>query len=53
MPCSFHHLKIPVTSADDVMNIWRNRQDQLGSPSVIPGCARAPGYGLCQLEVFS
>ncbi len=53
MPCSFHHVAIPVRSADDVMEVWRNLRDQLASPSVLPGCARAPGYGLRQFEVSS
>jgi MoaA/NifB/PqqE/SkfB family radical SAM enzyme len=46
MPCSFHQVGFRVTSANDVMDVWQNRRDQLRGPSVIPGCARAPGYGL-------
>jgi hypothetical protein len=53
MPCSFHHVRIPVGSAADVIEVWRNRRDQLSSPSMIPGCARVPGYGLRQAEEVS
>jgi MoaA/NifB/PqqE/SkfB family radical SAM enzyme len=53
MPCSFHHVTIPIRSSDDVMRMWRNMRDRLASASVIPGCARAPAYGLRQSEVVS
>jgi MoaA/NifB/PqqE/SkfB family radical SAM enzyme len=53
MSCSFHHLRIPIACADEVMEIWRTRQGQLASPSVIPGCARAPEYGLRRSEILS
>jgi MoaA/NifB/PqqE/SkfB family radical SAM enzyme len=46
MPCSFHHVGIPVRSAADVMEVWRSRRAELGSASIVPGCARTPGYGL-------
>jgi MoaA/NifB/PqqE/SkfB family radical SAM enzyme len=51
MPCSFHQLRIPFASADEVIEIWRTRRGQLASPSVMPGCARAPEYGLPRSEV--
>jgi MoaA/NifB/PqqE/SkfB family radical SAM enzyme len=51
MPCSFHHQKLPARTASEVMDIWRDRQDLLASPSRIPGCARAPGFGLSRLQV--
>jgi MoaA/NifB/PqqE/SkfB family radical SAM enzyme len=53
MPCSFHHVKVPVRSAADVMDAWHRRRDDLASPSRIPGCARAPGYGLNRLQVVA
>lgn len=46
MPCSFHHLSFPADSADAVMAIWSTRAAELASPSIVPGCARAAGYGL-------
>jgi MoaA/NifB/PqqE/SkfB family radical SAM enzyme len=46
MPCSFHHVGLPFETAADVMAIWRERQPLLSSPSTLPGCARAPGFGL-------
>jgi len=46
MPCSFHHVAIPVRDADDVMEIWRTRQSELHIAARDPGCARAPGFGL-------
>ena len=45
-PCSFHHLRIPVADAADVMEAWRARRPELSSAARDPGCARAPGYGL-------
>jgi MoaA/NifB/PqqE/SkfB family radical SAM enzyme len=48
MPCSFHQLSIPVRSADDAMAVWRDRRLELASPSVLPGCARAPNFGLAE-----
>jgi MoaA/NifB/PqqE/SkfB family radical SAM enzyme len=50
MPCSFHHLGIPVRSAADVMDVWRARRPELGSASLVPGCARTPGFGLDRLR---
>ncbi len=46
MPCSFHHVAIPVGDAADVMAVWRERREELGSASRLPGCARVAGYGL-------
>ncbi len=46
MPCSFHHLALPIISAEDVMRAWRERRAELDAPSTIPGCARAVDYGL-------
>lgn len=46
MPCSFHHLAIPVADADAVMTAWRERRDELKSAARDPGCARTPGFGL-------
>lgn len=46
MPCSFHHLAFPATSADEVMAVWRGQREALASASRLPGCARAPRYGL-------
>jgi MoaA/NifB/PqqE/SkfB family radical SAM enzyme len=51
MPCSFHHQKVAVGTASDVMAIWRDHRDLLTAPSHIPGCARAPGFGLDRLQV--
>lgn len=53
MPCSFHHLKIRARSAVEVMDAWHRRRDDLASPSRVPGCARAPGYGLTRLRVVA
>ncbi|WP_158502275.1 radical SAM protein [Vitiosangium sp. GDMCC 1.1324] len=46
MPCSFHHVAIPVGDAADVMRVWHERRTELSSPSRLPGCARVSGYGL-------
>jgi MoaA/NifB/PqqE/SkfB family radical SAM enzyme len=46
MPCSFHHVALPVEGAQDVMRAWRERRTELESPARQPGCARTPGYGL-------
>lgn len=46
MPCSFHHVALPVEGASDVMRVWRERRAELASPARQPGCARTPGYGL-------
>jgi MoaA/NifB/PqqE/SkfB family radical SAM enzyme len=53
MPCSFHHVKIPVRSAADVLDVWWRRHGDLASASRIPGCARTPGYGLNRLKVLA
>lgn len=45
-PCSFHETKIEVENAQDIMNIWRHRQGELSAASLLPGCARTPGFGL-------
>jgi len=50
MPCSFHHLSLPVSSAAEVMEIWTRLRAELSGPSRIPGCARAPGFGLTELK---
>jgi len=47
-PCSFHHVAIPIRTADDVMVAWRSRVE-LASPARTPGCAREPGYGLTRV----
>jgi MoaA/NifB/PqqE/SkfB family radical SAM enzyme len=46
MACSFHHLRIPIRTADDVLRRWRDDRAALGAASTLPGCARAPGFGL-------
>lgn len=46
MPCSFHHLSFPIGAAADVLTVWRNRAEDLASPSTISGCARLSDYGL-------
>ncbi|WP_158623533.1 radical SAM/SPASM domain-containing protein [Corallococcus sp. CA053C] len=50
MPCSFHHLAFPVTSARDVMDVWHGQRERLASASTLPGCARTPGHGLSSLS---
>jgi MoaA/NifB/PqqE/SkfB family radical SAM enzyme len=45
-PCSFHDFSIPISSAEDIMSAWQNRQQELGKASSIPGCARISNYGL-------
>ncbi len=52
-PCSFHHVKIPVRTAADVLEVWRRRRGDLASASHTPGCARTPGYGLNRLRVVA
>ena len=49
-PCSFHELSIPFSTASEVMDIWRNRQEDLRSASSLPGCARVFDYGFKSLE---
>jgi MoaA/NifB/PqqE/SkfB family radical SAM enzyme len=51
MPCSFHHVGVPFASADEVMAIWRERQDVLSSGAEAPGCARVPGFGLSPIKL--
>ena len=46
MPCSFHHEAIPIRDAAELMDLWRTRHRPLAEASLIPGCARTPGYGL-------
>jgi MoaA/NifB/PqqE/SkfB family radical SAM enzyme len=46
MPCSFHHLSIPVASAAEVLQVWEARRDELARPSSLPGCARLADFGL-------
>lgn len=46
MPCSFHHLSFPITSASDILTCWRENAAELAAPSIIPGCARVRGYGI-------
>lgn len=46
MPCSFHHVSLPVRTAGDVLAIWRDRQALLAAASELPGCARAEAFGL-------
>lgn len=45
-PCSFHHLGHPISTADDVMRIWRDERAALASAARDPGCARSPDFGL-------
>ncbi len=49
MPCSFHHVALPATTAAEVMAIWRDRQALLATPAQQPGCARSKDFGLLQL----
>ena len=46
MPCSFHHLSFPASTADDVMHAWNERKVELSSAAKDPGCARSVDYGL-------
>lgn len=46
MPCSFHHVSLPFATAGELLAIWRERRALLSAPSQLPGCARAPGFGL-------
>jgi MoaA/NifB/PqqE/SkfB family radical SAM enzyme len=50
MPCSFHHEAFAVSSANEIMRVWRERRAQLAAPSKVPGCARASNYGLGELS---
>lgn len=49
MPCSFHHASMPVTSGADLIAAWRARHARFAGASQIPGCARAPSYGIARL----
>jgi MoaA/NifB/PqqE/SkfB family radical SAM enzyme len=51
MPCSFHHVALPVETAADVMAIWRERQAVLSIGSDVPGCARVRGFGLGPIKL--
>jgi MoaA/NifB/PqqE/SkfB family radical SAM enzyme len=51
MPCSFHHVAIPITAASDIMTIWREQQNALSSGSEVPGCARVRGFGLSPIKL--
>jgi MoaA/NifB/PqqE/SkfB family radical SAM enzyme len=46
MPCSFHHLAIEVKTAQDILDVWNNRRNELNFPARDPGCARLRDYGL-------
>lgn len=46
MPCSFHDVAIPFTTAADVLDIWAQQRTALSSPATKPGCARVPDFGL-------
>lgn len=45
-PCSFHEALFPFETADDVLAIWRRRRAAMSAPARLPGCARAPDFGL-------
>ncbi|MDI1442808.1 radical SAM protein [Polyangium sp. 6x1] len=45
-PCSFHHLRFPAETAEDVLRVWETQAAALAAPAHDPGCARTPGYGL-------
>lgn len=40
--CSFHDVRLPITSAADVLEAWERHQVALGSASSRLGCARGP-----------
>lgn len=46
MPCSFHQLGFPFTTAADILAIWSREQQRLSTAAITPGCARTPGFGL-------
>lgn len=50
-PCSFFHTSIPVSDADEVMAIWRQRADELKQAAQVPGCARLPNFGLKSIGI--
>jgi MoaA/NifB/PqqE/SkfB family radical SAM enzyme/ribosomal protein L7/L12 len=41
-PCSFHDVRVPITSAADVLEAWERHRVALGSAATRPGCARGP-----------
>jgi MoaA/NifB/PqqE/SkfB family radical SAM enzyme len=45
-PCSFHHTKLPVANAADLLRVWREHRSALATPALVPGCARLPHHGL-------
>jgi MoaA/NifB/PqqE/SkfB family radical SAM enzyme len=49
-PCSFHQLAFPVASAQELLDAWRARREELASASTLPGCARVKGFGLVELR---
>lgn len=40
--CSFHDVRLPITSALDVLEAWERERVALGAPSSRSGCARGP-----------
>jgi hypothetical protein len=40
-PCSFHGARIPVRSAEDVLDAWRRERTMLGAAAELRGCARS------------
>jgi len=46
MPCSFHHVALEIETANDILDVWNNRQNELNIPARDPGCARLVDYGL-------
>lgn len=45
MPCSFHDLRIPIETVDELMAVWETMGHER-LPATQPGCARVPGFGL-------
>lgn len=41
-PCSFHDVRVPITSAADVLAAWERHRGALGSAASRGGCARGP-----------
>ncbi len=46
MPCSFHHVAIGIETAEDILDVWNNRRNELNIPAHDSGCARLSDYGL-------
>lgn len=62
MPCSFHHVALPVTNADDIKRLWREKQNfaridehggfHVSGPTSINEVTRRYGKGSFRVSAF-